>query len=366
MDQELTLWTQRDLIAIRKDMRLERSSDFFRKTFFGRKHFSDNKEIHFGKIEGTRAMAPFAVPSSMGIPIVKERGATLESFTPGYIKLLDAVRAEDATTVLPDEILQGRLMTMQERFNVRTAEVALQHMRAIERTRDWLACRAVIDGKVTIKYEHDQGMPNPEVVIDFGRNPNHTVAYAAGADWSDPTTNIFHEVQGYLDIARKSQFGGALTRMLVGSNVVKYFQENTSIVEKLDTQIRGGEGTQFTRGLQFYNEDDNVPTYIGRLGGNGGSVDVFHYADVQLDNDGNELQMLDPNDIFLYAPGVEGVEAFGAIYDLKAIGGKFTGEVFSKQYEQENPSVRNMLTQCAPLPLVLNPNRTFKATVVRQ
>lgn len=361
----LELWTQRDLIGIKKDMRLDRSSDFFRKAFFGRKHFSRHKEIQFGEIEGSRAMAPFALPSSMGKPIFKERGAKLESFLPGYIKLLDAVRPQDATTVTPMEVLEGKELGMQERFNMRTAEVLKQHMGAIERTRDWLAARALIDGRVTIKYDLDQGQPNPEVVIDYGRNPDQTLAYSAGADWSDPNTDIFAEVQEYIDTARKAKFGGNLTRMYVGANVVGHFVKNASIIEKLDTQIRGGEGTQFTRGLQFYNENNNEPTYIGRLGGNGGSIDVFYYSDVQVDDAGNEHQMLDPNDVFLHAPGVEGVEAFGAIYDLKLAQGNFVGEVFHKQYEIENPSQMNLLTQCSPLPLVLNPNRTFKATVVR-
>ena len=148
----LQLWTQRDLIEIRRDMKRERPTDFWRKKFFGgAPHYSKNREIHFGDIEGTRAMAPFALPSSMGLPIFKERGAALKSFTPGYIKLLDAVRPEDATTMTVEELLEGKELDMSQRFDLRTAEISRQHITAIERTWDWMCARAVIDGAVTVK-----------------------------------------------------------------------------------------------------------------------------------------------------------------------------------------------------------------------
>lgn len=363
----LTLWTQRDLMEIRRDMRLERPTDFWRKTFFaGSPHFSRQKEIQFGEITGTRAMAPFALPSSLGKPIVKERGAALQSFAPGYIKLLDAVRPEDAVTVTPEEILTGMQLSIDQRFDLRTAEVSRQHLTAVYRTWDWMCARAVIDGKVTIKYLPEQGMPYPEVTIDFGRDPNHTVAFGSGVDWSSTSADIYGDVQSWLDIARKSKFGGNLNRMLVGSNVAPVFQTNKSVLEKLDSQVRGGEGTSFTRGLQYYSEDANLPTYIGTLGGNGGSLEVWTYSDQQMDDAGNLIEVLDPNDVVLTSPGVEGLMAFGAIYDLQQIGagsGAAT-DVFQKQYEQPNPSQLNLLTQSAPLPIPRYPNRTFKATVL--
>lgn len=362
----LEIWTQRDLAGIRKDMKLEGATDWWRKTFFSGTHFSRHKEILFGEISGHRMMAPFALPSSQGKPIMKERGAQLESFTPGYIKLLDAVRPEDATTVTPMELMTGEQMNIDARFDARTAEVSKTHVTATHRTWDWLCARAAIDGRVEVKYQPDQGMPYPSVIVDFGRDPNHTVAYSAGHDWSDPNLDIFDEVQGFVDVGRKSKFGGNFNRMIVGANVASVFQKNKSIIDKLDNRFRGGEGTQFTRGLQFYGEDQNVPTYLGTLGGNGGAIDVFAYSDQQYDDAGNVIEMLDPNDVFLSAPGVEGLMAFGAIYDLKAIGsgnGAPT-DIFQKQYEQENPSQLNLLTQSAPLPIPRYVNRTFKATVL--
>lgn len=363
----LELWTQRDLIEIRRDMKLEAPTDFWRKKFFGgAPHYSKNKEIHFGDIEGTRAMAPFALPSSMGVPIFKDRGASLKSFTPAYIKLLDAVRPEDATTMTPEEILEQRELEMEQRFNLRTAEISRQHMTSIYRTWDWMCARAVIDGAVTVSYQPEQGQPYPEVTIDFGRDPNLTVAFGAGNDWADPAADIFEDVQNWIEEGRDAKFGGNFVEMIVGRNVAKVFAKNATILDKLDTQIRGGDGTTFTRGLQFFSEDKNMPTYVGTLGGAGGAVSVWTYQDQQMDDQGNLIEVLDPNDVFMSAPGVNGLMAFGAIYDLDAMGsgnGART-DIFQKQYENKNPSQLNMLSQSAPLPIPRNPNRTFKATVL--
>lgn len=364
----LTLWTQRELIGIRRDMKLERPTDWWRRTFFGGTPFySRQKEIHLGDIDGTRAMAPFALPSHMGKPIFKERGASVTSFTPAYIKLLDAIRPEDSVTVSPIEVLENRQLSMQERFDMRTAEIVRQHLDAVTRTRDWLAARAIIDGKVTIKYHRDQGAAFPEVTIDYGRHADLTVAFSSGADWSDPDADIFEDIQNWVNLGRSKKFGGNFNTMIVGRDVAPIFQRNASVKDKLSTQMRGGEGTSFQRGLIFTNEDANAPTYLGTLGGVGGAIDVWTYSDQQLDNTGAVVEMLNPKDVFMAAPGVDGIEAFGAIYDLSAVGvggGNVPTDVFQKQYMNDNPSQLNLLTQSAPLPIVRYPNRTFKATVL--
>ena len=364
----LTIFTQRDLLEIRRDMRLEGASDFWRRRFFGgQPHYSANKEIQFGEITGFRAMAPFAQPSHMGKPIVKDRGASLKSFLPGYIKLLDAVRPEDATTLTPEELLTGTQLDMQTRFDLRTAEMSRQHMDAIYRTWDWMCARAAIDDAVTIKYDQEQGAPNPEVTINYGRDANLTVAYSGGVDWTSAAHDILGDLSDWIDLGRKAKFGGTYNNLIVGANVAPLFTKNTGILDLLKTDVRGGDGTAFTRGL-FAGADPNspnVPSYIGTIAGNGLSLDVYAYSDQQMDNAGNAIEMMDPNSVFMSAPGADGMIAYGAIYDLQAAAsGNVRTDIFQKQYEQQNPSQMNMLSQSAPLPIKRFPNRTFKATVL--
>ncbi len=363
----LTIMTQRDLLEIRRDDRLERPTDFWRRTFFGgAPHYSQNKEIQFGKIVGTRAMAPFAQPTHMGKPIMKERGATLESFMPGYIKLLDAVRPEDSTTLTAEEILTGVQSDMQTRFDLRTAEVSRDHRMAVERTWDWMCARAIIDGAVTVKYDQEQGQPNPEVTISYGRDANLTVGFGAGNDWSSASHDILGDLSDWIGLGRKAQFGGTYGRMIVGSDVAPLFTKNTGILDLLKTDIRGGEGTSFTRGLFVGADPDNpnAPSYIGTIAGNGVTLEVWTYSDQQITDAGTTVEMLGAKDIVMFAPGVDGLMAFGAIYDVQTVGGNIRTDIFQKQYENDNPSQINMLTQSAPLPIPRFPNRTFKATVL--
>lgn len=363
----LTIFTQRDLLEIRRDMRLERPTDFWRRTFFGgAPHYSQNKEIQFGKITGRRAMAPFAQPSHMGKPIVKTLGAALESFMPGYIKLLDAVRPEDATTLTPEEVMTGELLDMQTRFDLRTAEISSQHVDAIQRTWDWMCARAIIDGSVAIKYDQEQGQPNPEVTISYGRDANLTVGFGSGNDWSSASADILGDLSEWIALGRKAQFGGTYNRMIVGSDVAPLFTKNTGVLDLLKTDIRGGDGTSFTRGLfAGANPDDaNAPSYIGTIAGNGLTLEVYAYSDQQYADNGALVEMLNPKDIVMTAPGVDGLMAYGAIYDVKAVQGKMMTDIFQKQWEQENPSQLSMLSQSAPLPIVRFPNKTFKATVL--
>lgn len=360
----ITIFDQKELLEIRRDLRLEQPTDFWRRRFFnGTPHFSENEDIEFGKIVGFRTMAPFAQPTHMGKPIVKRQGASVERFKPAYIKLLDAVRPEDATTLTPEEVLTGERMSMEQRFDARTAEVARQHVESIYRTWDYMCAKAIIDGAVTVKYEHEQGLPNPEVTISFGRNANQTVT---GVDWSATSADILGDLSDWLAIGRSAQFGTTFTDIIVGANVAPLFAKNTGILDLLKTDIRGGEGTTLTRGLFVGNDpnNQNAPAYIATLAGNGVSINVWTYSDQQYDNAGNVVQMLGANDIVMVGGDPGGMMAFGAIYDVQASVAGLRTDIFQKQYENQNPSQINMLTQSAPLPIVRYPNRTFKATVL--
>lgn len=357
----ITIFDQRELLEIRRDMRLAAPTDYWRKRFFGATHFSQNLTIDFGDITETRAMAPFAQPSHMGKPIVKEKGASVQRFQPGYIKLLDAVRPQDATTLTPEEMLTGDRLDLQTRFDLRTAEVSRQHMDAIYRTWDWMCAKAIINGAVTVKYDQEQGLPNPEVTISFGRDANLTVT---GVDWSNAAADILGDLGTWVTRARKAKFGAIPTDIIVGSDVAPIFSKNTGLKALLSTQIRGGEGTNFNLGVQSSGQWTNAPSYIGSIAGVAGNLNIWTYSDQQMDDAGNMIDVLSPKDIIMMGGDPGGMMAFGAIYDVKTIGGNIRTDIFQKQYEEENPSSIQMLTQSAPLPIVRFPNRTFKATVL--
>ena len=109
------------------------------------------------------------MPTSQGKPIFERRGETVQEFEPAYIKVKDAVRVVDARNVLPSQLWResgGGIPSLQERFDSRVADTVAYHLRAIDMQKSWMAARAFIDGKLTIRYHADQGAPNPEVTIN--------------------------------------------------------------------------------------------------------------------------------------------------------------------------------------------------------
>jgi hypothetical protein len=366
----LELWTSADLAELRQDLRLDPVPDYFWRRFFPRDFYSEDRDILIADLPNPyRKLAPFVMPSSQGKPIFERRGEKVRALTPPYIKPKDAVRAVDARNVLPSQIWrEGRgLPSLQERFDQRVAEVMAFHERAINMQKAWMAARAILDGKVTIVYAADQGGPHPEVIVDFGRASNHTVVLS-GTFWSDPTYDIIGDLSTWSNRMYEAPFGGRPDEVIVGASVVQCLQKNDGIRALLTTQSRGGEDTRIKLGMINIDNGPSAPaelSYVMTLGGIGQSLTIYTYKDVVEAPNGSMIDILDPRDVFMIAPGVDGVMAHGAIYDVQAFEqGSISVDIFPKMWTENDPGDAYIMNQCSPLPIPFNPNRTLKARVL--
>lgn len=359
----LELWTSGELYQVLRDDRLDPLPSFFLDTFFTDTHFSSDKEILISELPTAyRTMAPYVLPSEQGKPIFKRKGERVKSLTPPYIKPKDAVRPEDARNVLPSEILLngGQRPSLEERFDRRVVDVVNFHRRAIRMTEIWMAARAFIDGKVVVQYDRDQGAAYPEVTIDFGRNPNHTIILDT-TFWDDPDYDIIGDLTDWSNLMYQSPQGGRPRQLIIGSSVAPCIQKNKGIRELLSTQIRGGEDTKMKLGM--LNIDEPM-SYVATIGGVGQSIEIWTYKD-QVENDnGSMVDILDPRDVVLVAPGARGVRAYGAIYDVAAMAESTPIDIFPKMFKTDDPGEMFIMHQSSPLPIPLFPNRTLKARVL--
>jgi Phage major capsid protein E len=71
---------------------------------------------------------------------------------------------------------------------------------------------------------------------------------------------------------------------------------------------------------------------------------------------------MDPRDVVVASRAVDGIKAYGAILDNAA--GLEVADIFTKMWDQEDPSARFIMSQSAPLTIPVNPNCTLKARVV--
>ena len=354
----LELWESNDLYRIITDERMDPIPSFFLDRFFTTPYYSEDQEIIFSKLPAVdRKMAPFVLPMSQGKPVFGVRGETVQRFRPSYIKLKDAVRPEDMVTRRPSEVL-GRKMSLQERFDVRAAEVARYHRRVIQMRKAHMAAKMITDAKYTFNYESDTGAAYPEVLIDFGRAANQTVTLS-GNFWNETNYDIVGDVQTWIDRVRDAYRGGTVNTMIVGSSVAPVFRKNAGLLAEMDNTRRGND-VNIRTGLIRLGE--RGLSYLGSLGA---ELDVWVYKDTVEQANGDAVDLLNPKDVLLLADGIEGIDAHGAIYDAAAMASGQTAEdIFVKQWITEDPSEIFQMTQTSPLLIPLDPNKTLKATVL--
>lgn len=365
MADVIELWTPRELYALRQDERMTPLPSYFLDTFFNTTFFSEDESIKFADLpEADRFLAPFVLPYEQGKPLDYRKGESIKSFTPPYIKLKNAVRPEDARIVLPSEVIRngGNRPSLAERFNLRVAQVMERHQRAIQVREIWMAVRAFVDGKVQIDYDRDQGAANPSVLLDFGRDAGHTVTLSTDY-WDDPTYPILDDLEAWMSTMYLANGGGTAAQLIVGASVAPVFRKNNQVKDMLDTRYRGGDDVTISRGIM---RTERPITRIGQLDS---GLEVLTYKDtVDIPNGSGgktKIDLFNPKDILLVAPGATGVRAYGAIYDTKAIeAGLSNVDIFSKMFETDDPGEKFVMNQSSPLPIPLYPNRTFKARVL--
>lgn len=362
----IELWTPNDLYALRRDDRMDDVPAFFLNEFFNGDHYAEDGEIRFGDLEeSTRFLAPFVLPYEQGKPMAYMEPESVEAYRVPYIKLKNAVRPEDARNIKPSDIFRngGQPPSLEQRFDARVAELDRRHRRAIRMREVWMAARAVIDGAVRIQFERDQGAPNPDVTLNFGRDPSHSVVKTSDF-WDDPDADIVGDLETWINRMYLTYGGGSASMLIVGAQVAPVFKRNKGILQMLDRNIRGNtEDVSISLGIQRINRP---LSYVGQLTT---GLPVWTYKDtIDVPGPGGTKQRVDlfnEKDILLLAPGVDGVKVRGPIYDTKAIeSGQVAAEVFAKMWETEDPGERFIMHQASFLPVPLHPNRTLKARVL--
>ncbi len=340
------LYDTHDLIEVQEH--LDPMPMFWLDTLFNEEMRFDSEWIDLEKIDNSRTLAPLVVPTAQGVPTY-ERAAEAKRFRAAYMKPKDPVTPDRAIKRRAGESLGGSL-SMEARENAIIADILQHHRDSIMRHWEVMAARAVIDGKVTLEAED-----YPRTVVDFQRDPAHTVTLGAGTGWNESGADLVGNLNAWRETIRRAKFGGVAGRLVLGKNVVSHFTKNPDVRELLDTQIRGTEGNSFNIGVRSGEEVE----YIGRF--NGG-LEVYAYDAYYEDRAGNQYDILDPDSIVLVGAGIRGVRCFGAIMDRKANFQPMS--IYPKMWEADDPAGLWMMSQSAPLMIPMRPNCSLTAKVV--
>lgn len=330
---------------------VEAPSTFFRDMCFGSVVTFDDEFIDFEKISEGRKLAPLVVPTAQGRPVYSEASEALR-FKPAYVKPKDMVSPSRVIKRRPGEaLLAPNSMTPGARFNAIVGDILRTHRETIDRREEWMCARSVIDGKVVLA-----GQDYPERVVDYRRDASHTVVLTGAQAWNAGSFagSRMADLQSWITRVRRAKFGGPVSTVVVGSAVLDYLLKDDDVKRQLDQTVRG-TNADLNTGLRT----GEYIEYIGMLGPNVRLVVNSDYY--QLPN-GSAETFVGEGDVVLIGPNVNGVRTFGAILDEKA--GFRAQPVFPKMWSQEDPSATFVMSQSAPLPVVVNPNNTLKATVL--
>lgn len=353
MALEENIYTSRALLGAYYDREVtEPVSNYWLDLCFPQQINFETEYVDFARLTSQRKLAPLVVPTTQGKPIYSAAEERVQ-VKPAYVKPKDAV---SATRVLKKaaglaELNPVTQMTPAQRYNVLVADILNEHRRAIERRWEWLAAEAVLNGSVTLEDE-----AYPRTVVDFRRDAGHTITLGAGNRWGETGVSILGNIEGWRSLTRKAKFGGVSNRLTVGADAWDVMRADPEIRELLNTDIRSqNNGLNLNLGMT----DSLEVEFVGRLSN---TLDVYIYSDYYEDKAGLQVPFMDPRDVVLTGPGIQGIRCFGAIQD---IGANFVATpIWPKMWPEQDPSATFIMTQSAPLMVPVNPNASMRARVI--
>jgi hypothetical protein len=346
----IQLWDTWEFTALLTDDRYVRPDGFWLQ-FFPTPFFSEKEEIFFDELPiEDRRMAPFVMPHLQGRIMRAPQGAGLRSFRPAYLKPKHEVSPSMAVPRMPGEPLGGNL-SRQERFNRIVADRAIRQDAMIRRRWDWMAAQAAIYGYCDVA-----GEDYTPVRIDFRRDADLTEVLTGTARWGQADANPLKDVADMRGRGLKKG-RSPINRIVMGSGAAANFLAFPGLKELTDLRYRqSGTATFNTSGFRSGEPVEAIGTFVLP---DGGTVEFFKYENSYEDPvDGVEKPLLHENDVVGVGTGLNGIRAFGAIEDIKA--GMQATDVFTKNYEKDDPSKAFVVSQSAPLMVPGNPDNSFR------
>jgi len=277
---------------------------------------------------------------------VSTLGFKTATLKPAYIKDKRVFDMNRPLKRSPGEPIGGNLAPA-DRQRALVARDMQDQLSMLNRRLEVMAGEVLTTGKSTIS-----GDKYATVVLDFGRAAGNTIT--ASVLWSVTTSMPMDDLQDWSQLMLQAT-GVQATDVIMTTDVWKVFRNNASIKDRLNLQRVSQSMPSLDQSAQI--QEGGV--YMGTVD----QFNIFVYAGWYVDPaDGVEKPIIPLKTVILTAPQLEGVRAYGAIRDEAA--GLQAVQYFVKSWTEEDPSVRFLMLQSAPLVFPTRPNASFKATVL--
>ncbi|WP_407156315.1 major capsid protein [Bradyrhizobium sp. STM 3557] len=334
------------------------SAFFFLNTFFTTVETSDTEDVKFDKVKGRRMITPLVSPIVAG-KVIREQGYKTASIAPAYVKDKRVFDPNKQFKRRAGEKIGGSL-TPEQRLQASIAFALNEQLDMWTRRLEVMAGEVLRTGKLIL-----EGDDYPREEVDFGRNPDATIVLAGSDKWSNAAVNPLDDIEQWgQDIFIES--GLTVQDVFLAGDVWKVIRakmagpDTDAVAKALRLQIDMTKASLDTARAAL------GPMLIVpgvKLVAVFGDYRLWVHSDKYIDPlDGVEKDILPSGEVMMASRGIEGVRHFGAIRDLKA--GIQPRPFFVKSWEEEDPSVRYILGQSAPLIAPYRPNGTLGAKVL--
>ena len=327
---------------------LDRPASFLLDTFFGQVQTADTEEIFFDIDKSKPRLTPFVSPLVAG-KVVADSGYETKSFKPAYAK---DKRRFDPSAPLKRNIGEtiGGTLTPQQRRDAALNRSLTNQLENLTRREEVMASEALRLGQVTVS-----GDNYPTVVVNFQRDAALTVTLTGVNRWGQAGIKPLDNLEDWASLVQ-TKSGAAAKTVIMDPAAWRLFRSSDDVKALLT--IYRGTNSAFQVDPMVRGQGNEKARFIGTIG----DFDIWIYNDVYTDDLGNTVPMLPTNTVILGSPvNVEGTRCYGVIQDEKAA--YRAQRYFSKSWLEEDPAVRWLLLQSAPLVVPYRPNACFCATV---
>lgn len=309
---------------------LEQSSQpktFLLDTFFPTIRQSDTDIVDIDIVKGKRKMAPFVAPIHQG-KLIENKGYHTYTFKPPYIKAKKATTASDILIRTPGNSLYKQAENQQQKAALRVGEDLRELQDMITRREEWMAAQALVTGKCHVQGE------GVDDVMDFHMMADHQEVLTDVAKWTSSNSHPISDLRRWQE--KIVQDSGLVPRTAVmGRDVANALMNHEEVLKLLDNrrvQIGQIDPQSLASGAKYWGSIDDI--------------DLYSYNEWFIDDDGTEQPMIPPERLIIGSTQARTARHYGAIHDLQAT---TAVRYFPKSWEVEDPSVRFIMLQSAPL-----------------
>jgi hypothetical protein len=316
--------------------------------FFPQTVESDEEEIAFDVEVDKRRVSPFVSPLIAG-KVVQSKGFSTNRFKPAYIKDKRVIDPNRPLRRSVGEMVGGNpAMSAANREEANVARELADQVDNFQMRLELMAADAMLDGKVVVT-----GEGYDSVEVDFGRHADLTQTLLTTARWGESGVSPLANINTWRrSVLAKS--GARVTDIVMGPGAIDNFLADDSVKDIINTDYRGNDSL-----INLAASIGEGAELQGQLGA--GGPNVWAYSQTYHDSDDSEQNVLGDHQVVMGSrTQTGGVRYFGAIRDPKA--GYQAMAYYPKSWTEEDPPVRFLMLQSAPLVVPTRINSTFAAT----